>query len=65
MIGPDDQERGTGVHLTPHEQERLLIHVAADVAQRRRERGLLLNYPEVMALLTAHVYRGGTGRGNG
>lgn len=44
------------MHLTPHEQERLLVHVAADVAQRRRERGLPLNYPEVMALLTAHVY---------
>ena len=44
------------MHLTPHEQERLLIHVAADVAGRRRERGLLLNYPEAMALLTAHVY---------
>ncbi len=52
----DDQERGISVHLTPHEQERLLIHVAADVAQRRRERGLLLNYPEVMALLTVHVF---------
>jgi urease subunit gamma/beta len=44
------------MHLTPHEQERLLVHVAADVAQQRRKRGLLLNYPEVMALLTAHVY---------
>ncbi|GAA2534927.1 MULTISPECIES: urease subunit gamma [Streptomyces] len=44
------------MHLTPHEQERLLVHVAADVARRRRERGLLLNYPEAMALLTAHVY---------
>lgn len=44
------------MHLTPHEQERLLIHVAADVAQRRRESGLLLNYPEVMALLTVHVF---------
>jgi urease subunit gamma/beta len=44
------------VHLTPHEQERLLVHVAADVAQKRRDRGLLLNYPEVMALLTAHVF---------
>ncbi|WP_221349501.1 urease subunit gamma [Streptomyces beigongshangae] len=44
------------MHLTPHEQERLLVHVAADVARRRRERHLRLNYPEVMALLTAHVY---------
>lgn len=43
------------VHLTPHEQERLLIHVAADVAQKRRDRGLRLNYPEIMALLTAYV----------
>ena len=44
------------MHLTPHEQERLLIHVAADVAQKRRDRGLRLNYPEVMALLTAYVF---------
>ena len=44
------------VHLTPHEQERLLIHVAADVAGKRRDRGLLLNYPETMALLTVHVF---------
>ena len=44
------------MHLTPHEQERLLIHVAADVAERRRARGLLLNYPEAIALLTAHVF---------
>ena len=44
------------MHLTPHEQERLLVHVAADVAQKRRDRGLLLNYPEAVALLTAHVF---------
>jgi urease subunit gamma/beta len=44
------------VHLTPHEQERLLCHVAADVAQKRHNRGLLLNYPEAIALLTAHVF---------
>jgi urease subunit gamma/beta len=43
------------VHLTPHEQERLLLHVAADVATKRREQGLRLNYPEAMALLTGHV----------
>ncbi|MEV8114141.1 urease subunit gamma [Streptomyces xiamenensis] len=42
--------------MTPHEQERLLIHVAADVAQRRRDSGLLLNYPEAMALLTVYVF---------
>jgi urease subunit gamma len=46
------------VRLTPHEQERLLIHVAADVAERRRARGLPLNYPEVVAILTAFVLEG-------
>ncbi|WP_328680861.1 urease subunit gamma [Streptomyces sp. NBC_00322] len=44
------------MHLTPHEQERLLIRVAADVAQRRKDRGLKLNYPEAVALLTAYVF---------
>ncbi|MDP9022027.1 MAG: urease subunit gamma [Actinomycetota bacterium] len=46
------------MRLTPHEQERLLIHVAADVAQRRRDRGLRLNHPEAVALLTAFVLEG-------
>ncbi len=43
------------MHLTPREQERLLIHVAADVARRRQARGLKLNYPEAVAILTAEV----------
>lgn len=43
------------MHLTPREQERLLIHVAADVARRRRDRGLKLNYPEAIAILTAEI----------
>ena len=41
--------------LTPHEQERLMIAGAAEVARRRRERGLLLNHPEAVAVLTAWV----------
>ncbi|CAM5539475.1 urease subunit gamma [Streptomyces badius] len=40
------------MQLTPHEQERLLIHVAADVAEKRRARGLRLNHPEAVALIT-------------
>jgi urease subunit gamma len=44
--------------LTQHEQERLLIHVAADVARRRRERGLRLNHPEAVALITAFLLEG-------
>ncbi|MFJ5723793.1 urease subunit gamma [Streptomyces sp. NPDC093149] len=46
------------MQLTPHEQERLLIHVAADVAHRRRVRGLRLNHPEAVALITAHLLEG-------
>ncbi|MEV0848375.1 urease subunit gamma [Streptomyces sp. NPDC049954] len=46
------------MHLTPHEQERLLIHVAADVARRRRDRGLKLNHPEAVALITSHLLEG-------
>ncbi len=34
------------MQLSPHEQERLLVHVAAEVAAKRRSRGLKLNYPE-------------------
>ncbi|NBE54737.1 urease subunit gamma [Streptomyces boluensis] len=46
------------MQLTPHEQERLLIHVAADVAEKRRARGLRLNHPEAVALITSHVLEG-------
>jgi urease subunit gamma len=46
------------MHLSPHEQERLLVHVAADVAHKRRARGLRLNYPESVAILTSWVYEG-------
>jgi urease subunit gamma len=43
------------MHLTPREQERLLIFVAADVARRRRQRGLKLNYPEAIAIISADI----------
>jgi urease subunit gamma len=43
------------MRLTPHEQERLLVHVAADVARARQARGLRLNHPEAMAILTDWV----------
>lgn len=41
--------------LTPHEQERLMVAGAAEVARRRRERGRLLNHPEAVAVLTDWV----------
>ena len=46
------------MHLTPREQEKLLIFTAAEVARRRRARGLRLNYPEALALITADVLEG-------
>ena len=44
--------------LSLHEQERLLIHVAAGLARERRARGLRLNHPEAVALLTSYVMEG-------
>jgi urease subunit gamma len=46
------------MRLSPHEQERLLVHVAAQVAQARRERGLTLNHPEATAIITAFLLEG-------
>jgi urease subunit gamma len=43
------------VYLTPREQEKLLIYVAADLARKRRSRGLKLNYPEAVAVITAEL----------
>jgi urease subunit gamma len=52
------------MHLSPREQEKLLIVVAADVARRRRDRGLKLNYPESIALITSEILEGARdGRG--
>jgi urease subunit gamma len=41
--------------LSPHEQEKLFVHVAAQLAMQRRARGLRLNYPEAVALITSWV----------
>jgi urease gamma subunit len=43
------------MRLTEREQERLLVTVAADLAERRRARGLRLNHPEAVAILTSYV----------
>jgi urease subunit gamma len=43
------------VLLTPREQEKLLIVVAAELARKRQARGLKLNYPEAIAILTAEI----------
>jgi urease subunit gamma len=46
------------MHLTPQERDKLLVLFAADVARRRLDRGVLLNYPEAVALITEHVVEG-------
>ena len=43
------------MHLTGREQEKLLVFVAAELARKRQARGLKLNYPEAMAVLTAEI----------
>ena len=42
--------------ISPHEQEKLLLHVAAELAWKRRGRGLRLNYPEAVAVLSSWVF---------
>ena len=43
------------MHLTQREQEKLLLYTAAEVARKRQARGLKLNYPEALAILTAEI----------
>jgi urease subunit gamma len=43
------------MHLTQREQDKLLIFVAAELARRRQTRGLKLNYPEAVAILSAEI----------
>jgi urease subunit gamma len=47
-----------GMDLSPREKDKLLVAVAAMVARRRLERGVKLNYPEAIALITDHVLEG-------
>ena len=44
--------------LTPREKDKLLISVAAEVARKRLNRGLKLNYPEVIAIISDYVVEG-------
>ena len=43
------------MHLTPREIDKLMVFTAAEVARRRRARGLKLNHPEAVALITAEL----------
>jgi urease subunit gamma len=46
------------MHLSPRDQEKLLVVVAADLARRRQQRGLKLNYPEAIAVITYEILEG-------
>jgi len=46
------------MHLSPRDIEKLLVVVAADLARRRQQRGLKLNYPEAVAILTYEIFEG-------
>ena len=46
------------MHLAPRETEKLLVVVAADLARRRQARGLKLNYPESIAIITYEILEG-------
>ena len=43
------------MHLTPQERDKLLIFVVAELARARKARGLKLNHPEAVALITSHL----------
>ncbi|MDE0767135.1 MAG: urease subunit gamma [Opitutaceae bacterium] len=46
------------MHLTPREQEKLMVVVAADLSRRRQQRGLKLNYPEAISIITYEIFEG-------
>jgi urease subunit gamma len=46
------------MHLSPREHEKLMLVVAADLARRRQARGLKLNYPEAIAIISYEIMEG-------
>src|SRR5215210_6551704 len=43
------------MHLTPRETEKLLLYVAGELAEKRKSRGVKLNYPEAIALISSRL----------
>ena len=54
----DDADGHATVYLSPHERDKLLLSVAAMVARDRRLRGVKLNYPEAVAVISDFVVEG-------
>jgi urease subunit gamma len=57
-VGLCPAAEGNLMHLMPREQEKLMIVVAADLARRRQARGLQLNYPEAVAIISYELMEG-------
>jgi urease subunit gamma len=55
---PREADKHRTMHLTPREIEKLMIAAAAELARKRRARGLRLNYPEAVAIITAELLEG-------
>jgi urease subunit gamma len=58
LVAKTNGPPGENMELTPREKDKLLIFTAGLLAERRRARGLKLNYPEAVALLSAAVMEG-------
>jgi urease subunit gamma len=58
MLKMADRIRPTAMDLTPREKDKLLVFTAALVAERRKARGVKLNHPEAVALITAAILEG-------
>lgn len=46
------------MHLTPRETEKLMLHLAGELALKRKARGVKLNYPETIALISSYIMEG-------
>jgi urease subunit gamma len=55
---PDDLDRGISMQLTPREFDKLLVYMLAEVALKRKAKGIKLNYPEAVAIISAAALDG-------
>lgn len=55
MVANYRQHKEVTMHLTPKETEKLMLHFAGELARKRMNRGLKLNYPEAIALISSEL----------
>ena len=54
----DQRAKGPCVELSPREKDKLMLFMAGELAQKRKDRGVKLNYPESIALISSFVVEG-------